>query len=280
VLRDVADVRGKRNLKRRCWPGTSAAGHCHECNQSDHRPSVHRPRGAKGGWVGGGGGGVGGGGGAEEGQVVGLVGRRPVSRRRKRASSCLHQPVVLRVANKAAAAVLLPVSRVVCTDNGAPWLVDAPRAGAQAAAAAGTAAVHSCNGALPRISTDGRLGAAAGRWLQERERERRAAVYFSCPHNVQRRRRRRRRRWRRRRRRRWAAAGERYGAHGEAERAPEQQVTTSALCERGSGAPRRRALRGPCLSSNPPGQKKSQASPQVFAIFSNSDPTGNTKSIA
>jgi hypothetical protein len=148
-------------------------------------PSIVRGEPKGGGW---GGGGVGGGGGAEEGQVVGLVGRRPVSRRRKRASSCLHQPVVLRVANKAAAAVLLPVSRVVCTDNGAPWLVDAPRAGAQAAAAAGTAAVHSCNGALPRISTDGRLGAAAGRWLQERERERRAAVYFSCPHNVQRRR--------------------------------------------------------------------------------------------
>jgi hypothetical protein len=34
-----------------------------------------------------------------------------------------------------------------------------------------------------------------------------------------------------------------------------QEVATSALCEHGSGAPRRRVLRGPCLCSNPPGKK-------------------------
>jgi hypothetical protein len=38
-----------------------------------------------------------------------------------------------------------------------------------------------------------------------------------------------------------------------------QEVATSALCECGSGAPRRRALRGPCLCSNPPGKKKKEA---------------------
>jgi hypothetical protein len=31
---------------------------------------------------------------------------------------------------------------------------------------------------------------------------------------------------------------------------------TSVLCECGSGAARRRALRGPCLCSNPPGKKR------------------------
>jgi hypothetical protein len=36
----------------------------------------------------------------------------------------------------------------------------------------------------------------------------------------------------------------------------EQGVVTSALCECGSGAARRRALRGPCLCSNPPGGEK------------------------
>jgi hypothetical protein len=35
-----------------------------------------------------------------------------------------------------------------------------------------------------------------------------------------------------------------------------QEVTTSVLCGCGSGAARRRALRGPCLCSNPPGKKK------------------------
>jgi hypothetical protein len=38
----------------------------------------------------------------------------------------------------------------------------------------------------------------------------------------------------------------------------EQGVATSALCECGSGAPRRRALRGPCLCSNPPGGGKKE----------------------
>jgi hypothetical protein len=35
-----------------------------------------------------------------------------------------------------------------------------------------------------------------------------------------------------------------------------RRLATSALCECGSGAPRRRALRGPCCRSNPPGKKK------------------------
>jgi hypothetical protein len=38
-----------------------------------------------------------------------------------------------------------------------------------------------------------------------------------------------------------------------------QEVATSALCERGSGAPRRRAPRGPCLCSNTPGKKKKKS---------------------
>jgi hypothetical protein len=49
-----------------------------------------------------------------------LAGPPAVSRRRKRAS--LYRPVVLRIANKAAAAVLLPGVNRPCrlTDNGAP----------------------------------------------------------------------------------------------------------------------------------------------------------------
>jgi hypothetical protein len=35
-----------------------------------------------------------------------------------------------------------------------------------------------------------------------------------------------------------------------------QEVTTSVLCECGSGSPRMRDLRGPCLFINPPGKKK------------------------
>jgi hypothetical protein len=35
-----------------------------------------------------------------------------------------------------------------------------------------------------------------------------------------------------------------------------QEVVTSALWDCGSGAPRRRVLRGPCLLSKPPGKKK------------------------
>jgi hypothetical protein len=46
----------------------------------------------------------------------------------------------------------------------------------------------------------------------------------------------------------------------------EHGVATSALCERGSGAPRRRALRGPCCKSPPPGKKKTQ---QHFHCLSN-----------
>jgi hypothetical protein len=38
--------------------------------------------------------------------------------------------------------------------------------------------------------------------------------------------------------------------------AQQQEVASSALCECGSGAARRRALRGPCLWSKPPGKKK------------------------
>jgi hypothetical protein len=38
------------------------------------------------------------------------------------------------------------------------------------------------------------------------------------------------------------------------------QEEKKALCECGSGAPRRRALRGPCLCSNSPGGKKRYAS--------------------
>jgi hypothetical protein len=36
-------------------------------------------------------------------------------------------------------------------------------------------------------------------------------------------------------------------------------VDSSALCECGSGAARRRALRGPCLCSKPPGEKKKRS---------------------
>jgi hypothetical protein len=40
--------------------------------------------------------------------------------------------------------------------------------------------------------------------------------------------------------------------------------TTSALWECGSGAPRRRVLRGPCLLSKPPGKKKKAAQRRVL----------------
>jgi hypothetical protein len=42
-----------------------------------------------------------------------------------------------------------------------------------------------------------------------------------------------------------------------------QEVVTSALWECGSGAPRRRVLRGPCLLSKPPGKKKKKLQKRV-----------------